>query len=289
MTGQVLDERLDEISGMEASTTLSGAMYVHNDDGEPLIHVIDSDGTDRGSVRIEEAVNRDWEDLALIHGPGGPLLVIADTGDNLAQHASVQLYFIPEPVPDAEGRFSGSVTPMHVLNLEYPGGARDCESVAWDPVSDRLLLISKRDKPARLYALSREQALSSSHVVLKQTATLARFRPPTARDRVRFGPYDAPWVSQPTGMDIRDDGRQAAIISYRSLYLFDRAEGESWEQALARQPLEFEGPPSRKEEAVSYVAGSHDVMITTEVVPAPVYRFRLIEGQSVAGDQVPEG
>ena len=85
-------------------------------------------------------------------------------------------------------------------------------------------------------------------------------------------------MSQPTGLDISTDGHLAAVISYRSLYLFERNENESWHAAFRRKPLEFEGPPSNKEEAVSFAGESAQfIMITTEGIPAPLYRFRLID------------
>lgn len=274
-TGHLANPALDEASGMQAARLRPEVYFLHNDDGPAVLYAVGPDGADLGRFSIEGAQNRDWEDLAAVPSEAGPLLLIADSGDNFAQHDRVRLYFVLEPEPGPDGRYAGSVAVQHVIELEYPGGSRDCESVAWDPDSDRIYLISKRDKPAGVYSIAREAALTQDAATLTLDGSVHPFRPPTARDMRAFGRRDGPWVSQPTGLDISPDGREAAVISYRSLYLFERQEGESWPEAFARKPLEFEGPPSHKEEAVAYSADGTHIMITTEGLPAPMYRFRL--------------
>lgn len=278
VTGNVEDQALDEISGLQRSALRPGIFFVHNDDGEARLYAIDDQGRDVGSFTISGASNRDWEDLALITVGENPVLVVADSGDNFAQHPGVNLYFVSEPEPGADGIFSGEVPLLHSIELHYPDGARDCEAVAWDPVSDRIILLSKRDKPAHIYSIDRLTAMTESSAMLEFEGKAHPFRPPTTRDYARFGARDGAWVSQPTGMDISTDGLQAAVISYRSLYLFERGENESWAAAFGRKPVEFEGPPSKKEEAVGFAGETADViMMTTEGVPAPIYRFRLID------------
>ncbi|NNL95100.1 MAG: hypothetical protein HKO64_05715 [Xanthomonadales bacterium] len=278
VTGHVANMELDEISGIQRSARQPGVFFTHNDDGEARIYALDAEGANLGSVLIPGASNRDWEDIALINEPGNPMLVIADSGDNFAQHPGVDLYFVPEPVANDDGQFEGQAGLGHTITLVYPDGARDCESVAWDPASDRIILLSKRDKPARMYSIDRSTAMTASSATLEFHGEIHPFRPPTAQDYARFGARDGAWVSQPTGMDISADGRIAAVISYRSLYLFERQGEESWETAFRRKPVEFEGPPSNKEEAVTFIgADAQSILITTEGIPAPVYRFRLID------------
>ena len=86
---------------------------------------------------------------------------------------------------------------------------------------------------------------------------------------------DGQWVSQPTGMDISPDGRWAAVISYRSLYLFEKAQDQDWADALAGEPIELEGPPSLKEEAVGFSRDGDFILVTTEGLPAPLYRWPM--------------
>jgi hypothetical protein len=275
-SGTIERAALNEASGMQSGTLNRGVYYLHNDDGRAVIYAMDSSGRDLGRFKLAGARNRDWEDITSAPSAAGPLLVIADTGDKMARWKNVTLYFFLEPQPGTDNRFSGSVDLLHKVHLRYPDGPRDCESLSYDPASGDLLFITKRDNPPRIYRISLKEALSGDEADLQFAGETIHFRPPGSRDLAYFGKRDAIWVSQPTGFDINDDGSQAAVISYRSLYLFDRAAGEDWPAALAREPVEFEGPPSRKEEAVSYSPGGEFIMVTTEGVHAPVYRIRLL-------------
>jgi hypothetical protein len=76
-------------------------------------------------------------------------------------------------------------------------------------------------------------------------------------------------------MDISPDGRQAAVITYRSLYLFERVDDESWIEAFQRPPREIVGPPGSQDEAVGFSADGRAVFVTAEESPAPLYRLEL--------------
>ena len=83
------------------------------------------------------------------------------------------------------------------------------------------------------------------------------------------------WVSQPTGLDISPDGRIAAVLTYRSLYLYTREEGETWAEAFRGEPQEFIGQPGTHDEAVAFSPDGRSVYVTTERRPAPIYRLDL--------------
>ncbi len=83
------------------------------------------------------------------------------------------------------------------------------------------------------------------------------------------------WISEPTVLDISSDGRRAAVITYRSLYLFERAEGESWAEAFQKAPIEYVGPPGLHDEAVTFGFDTSDVYVSTERRPTPVYKLVL--------------
>jgi len=74
-------------------------------------------------------------------------------------------------------------------------------------------------------------------------------------------------------MDISTDGRTAAVITYRSLYVFEREDGETWADAFQKQPVEYVGPPGQHEEAVTFGHEPGSIIVTTERRPAPIYRL----------------
>ncbi len=273
-TGWLKADELNEASGLQASTTRAGDYFVHNDGGEPEIFVIDQTGADLGVVSIVPARNKDWEDLTSVPIDGGRWLVAGDIGDNMAQRQTIKLYFFEEPQPGKKGRYGGRKMLQHRLGLIYPDGARDCESMAYDPVSQQILLLSKRDKPPRLYAVALTTALTESIAELEFLGTIAALRPPTVADRKRWqGRTD--WISQPTGLDISADGSKAVILTYRSVYRYHRLAGEDWLSALQQASEEVLGPPGEQNEAVAFSQDGKSIFVTSEQLPAAVTRLQF--------------
>jgi len=273
-TGYLDADELNEASGMQVSFSNAGDFFVHNDEGEPAIWVINGSGNDLGLVSIVPAKNKDWEDLTSVPVDGGRWLVAGDIGDNWARRKYITLYFAGEPQPGKDGLYSGRLDLKHRLDLTYPDGSRDAESLAWDPIGKQILLLSKRDKPPRLYAVDLVTALSENLAELKFLGTISALRPPTPADHAQWGGR-LDWISQPTGMDISADGSEAVIITYRSLYRYRRQAGEDWLTALQRKPDEVVGPPAPQNEAVAYSTDGKSIYVTTEKRPAPVFRFQF--------------
>lgn len=268
IVGTLENPLLDEASGLQAGT--GDVFYVHNDEKRDVF-VTDLSGRELGSFKLDDAKNRDWEDITRVPHGDSHWLVIADTGDNESRRKHVRLYFFEEP---AEGEYNTDREVRHEIDVRYPGGPRDVEAVSYDPSSDSILLLSKRNSPPRLYAIPLQQALASDEIEAQFLAEVPGFRPPTRQDLLS-NPRRGWWVSQPTGMDISPDGRLAAVITYRSLYLFTRKENESWAEAFQRAPVEYLGPPGLYEEAVAFSLDGKAVYITTERRPAPVYRLYI--------------
>lgn len=274
--GFLADRQLIEASGMQASHARVGDFFVHNDDGRPLLYAINEKGAELGRLEIVPAKNKDWEDLASVPVGDGHWIVAGDIGDNWARRESIKLYFAAEPRTDANDRYSGHLNLQHWLVLNYPDGPRDCEAMAYDPVDNRLLLLSKRDKPPRLYGVDLETALSHEEAVLEYFGTVHPLRPPAPADkRIWSGRWE--WISQPTGFDISPDGKEAVVLTYRSLYRFRRKDGEDWLSALQRKPDELIGPPAPQNEAVAYSADGQAIFVTTEKIPAPVFRIEFTD------------
>jgi len=273
-TGWLDADELNEASGLQASYSYEGDFFVHNDEGKSRVYVIDGSGNDLGDVRIEPAKNKDWEDITSVPVEGGRWLVAGDIGDNARKRKYITLYFAREPKPNKKGRYSGLQAMEHRLDLTYPDGPRDCESMSYDPVGERILLLSKRDKPARLYAVDLQTALTESQAELKYLGTISALRPPTIADRAKWGGR-VDWISQPTGLDIAADGSEAVVITYRSLYRFQRHPDEDWLTAMKRKPTEVVGPPAPQNESVAYSTDGKSIYVTSEKLPAPVFRFQF--------------
>jgi hypothetical protein len=277
-TGWLASDQIMEASGIQASHAREGDFFVHEDSGEPVLYAIDETGADLGTIAIVPAKNRDWEDITSVPVAGERWLVIGDIGDNMAKRESIRLYFVEEPRTGKFNRYSGEQILKHALSLTYPDGPRDCESLAYDPVTEQILLLSKRDNPPRLYAVALATALSGDQTELKFLGSMAKLRPPASRDRFQFGGR-TDFISQPTGIDISADGTEMVIITYRSLYRYRRDPGEDWLSALQKSPQEVVGPPAVQNEAVSYSIDGRAIYVTSENLPAPVYRVEFTSDQ----------
>lgn len=282
--GAVTAPALDEISGIQAAEGTD--WVVHTDDGAPIIHVIDAKGALHASIPLKGSRNRDWEDVTIIPGPDRPWLVIADTGDNLSQRKHIRFYFYPLPVRNAAGRLAGSLDLLHDIRLRFPDGPRDCEAVAYDPASQSILLITKRDVPPRIYGIRVQQAISASEAELEFLGEMVKLRPPAPMEVLK-DPGRGPWISQPTGMDISADGKLLAIITYRSLYVFQRGTQESWPQALLRKPAEIVGPPGYHDEAVGFSHDQASLIVTGENLPASIYQMELTNALRNQAESIP--
>ena len=275
-TGWLASDKLNEASGMQASYSRDGDFFVHNDEGKPVLFGIDETGAELGLVTIVPAKNKDWEDITSVPVEGGRWIVAGDIGDNKSKRKSIKLYFAEEPTPGKNDRYAGHLELQHRLDLTYPDGPRDCESMSYDPVGKQILLLSKRDKPPRLYAIDLETALTQQDAELEFLGTTSSLRPPTPRDQLHWGGR-TDWISQPTGFDISADGSEAVVITYRSLYRYRRQENEDWLSAMQRKPEELVGPPGAQNEAIAYTTDGKAIYVTTEKRPSPVFRIEFTD------------
>lgn len=250
---KISNPELEEISGLAFSHVHPNLMYVHVDSGgEAAVYMLDSLGNELGKINLEKAKNRDWEDIAVGPGPGGKSTVfVAEIGDNLAVHNKIRIYFFTEPNPIQKNL---NVNPKEI-ELTYPGGARDAETLLVDPASGELYIVSKRDAKNTLYRVPKS-AFSSGSGVLEE-----------------LHQFD---FSSSIGGDISQDGSQILIKNYFTVYYWERKSGESVESALRRKPFKLPYVPEPQGEAIGFnPTGSAYFTISEKrfnIVPT-VYRY----------------
>ncbi|WP_131741803.1 hypothetical protein [Actinomadura roseirufa] len=138
---KITDARINESSGLAASTRHPGVVYTHNDSGGVAqIFALAPDGSVRAVLSLAGAGARDWEGMALGKDDRGrPAIFVADIGDNLGgAWPYVTLYRIPEP---AELR--SQTIRATAFRLKYADGPRNAETVMINPRTNRLYIASK--------------------------------------------------------------------------------------------------------------------------------------------------
>jgi hypothetical protein len=277
--GFVEDPRANEISGLAASRRRDDLLFAINDSGDgPFLYAMGTDGKNRGRIRVLGAQNVDWEALAAFELDGAPYLLIGDVGDNLAWRPAITLYVVPEPELHGE-RFPADarVSPAFVLRARLEGGPEDCEAVGVDAHARRVLLLTKRAVPPVLFALDleprRDDPRATKDVaVARRLTTVPGIPQPTDADLAadpRYGRVS----SQPTALDVSPDGTRAVVFTYKEAYLFERRTGEAWARAFARMPLRVPLPRVTALEAGAFARDGRTLYMSSEYLPAPLYRL----------------
>lgn len=296
---------INEASGLAASHRHPGVYWTHNDNidlpassrkSQPIIFALGGGALPdqlQGSVTLTGATQRDWEAITTAQIAGQPMLIIGDIGDNRGTWPDYRLWFLPEPATlDAKA----TAAPTALLRFRYPeqtptnahnpektsADARprgfDAESMAFDLNSQEILILTKREKPARLFALpltARTALIPNSRITLSQqirqapvaTARLISTLPPLpAPDFISWllHPFISPYADQPTDMALSPDGSTLVVLTYSALYFFHRAPGESWKIALAK-PTESQALPFIDQwEGISYSPDGKQLLIVRE-------------------------
>ncbi len=253
---------VNEASGAAASRRADGLLWVVNDsDCTAELHLVGTDGSDRGSVLVEGVRNRDWEDLASYVSGGVPRLLIADTGDNLGQWRQSSLLIVREPALPAEGqRLKGKVKVERRINFRFEGGPRDCEAVAVDVPGRRILLVTKRTIPPELHELPLHPEKPGQLQTTRRIGAVTIPRPP----------LPVPLMTQPTGLDITADGRRAVLLTYLGVFLYERGDGQSWQDAMAAAPLPLGAHLLPQAEAIAFSRDASSIRVLSEGVNLPM-------------------
>ena len=261
----IRDSRVDEISGFAASRRFPGILWTHNDSGDQAkLFALDEQGEVRATLHLRGARNLDWEDIALRPDKDGDLLLIADTGDNGGLRQELVIYALREPtlLQDARPRIEWK------MRFRWPDGARDCEALAVDQETGELLLISKKRVPPELFRLpARPQG--SRIEVAELLGTLHGIEQPTAADLAR-NPVYGRYRSQVTAASVSPDNRWLAVLNYRRVMLYPRADGQGWADAVAAAPITLTFPWLPQAEALSFSTDGEHLLLGSEKLPVPL-------------------
>ena len=243
--------KVDESSGLTAGRRSRGVFWTHNDSGDkPRLFAFNIKGKHLGTFDVTGARNRDWEDLASFSTGGKHYLVVCDTGDNDRQHAFATLYFVEEPLVDANGPArDGRLKVAQTIQLTYADGPQDTEAVAVDSTTKTVYLISKRGKRT-VYELPIPERAATAALVAKPVATLNH----------------TPVVA----MDISPDGLRAVVLTYFRAHEYVRSPGESWAAAFRRPDRTLPTPGRQQGESICYGPDGRTLYLTSEKLPTPL-------------------
>jgi hypothetical protein len=225
-----------ENSGIVRSRTIPDLFWIHNDSGdEPRVYPVRADGSDYQSERyaadagviIGGAINVDWEDITM---DADGHLIVADVGNNRNDRRDLVLYYLPEPSP-----LAGRTTWNRKVFVHYPEQTAfpapkddfnyDCEAVFTVGNTVHLLTKHRSDRNTRLYR-----------------------RPEISNALTYVDTFDL--QGQAVAADCSVDGKRLVVITYSTIWLFERDNLETpfFQGTISWAPFE-----SQQVEAVCFV------------------------------------
>jgi hypothetical protein len=255
-----------ESSGLAASNRQDGLLWIVNDSGNgPDLYLAGTDGSYRGTLHLNQAVNTDWEDLDSFVWDGIPWLLMAECGDNKARRDLCTIYLLPEPSLPFPGQVS-EAQPTKRIDFRYEDGPRDCEAVAADPAGGKILLISKRTNPPLLYELPLNPKKDKETQIARKVGAVPVERP--------LESPMVPYGNQPTGLAISPDGSLAAVLTYYGVFLFSHLRGESWSETFSRKPEMLAPHGQRQAEAIAFSHDGKTLFVLGEGTNPPLVAYR---------------
>jgi len=264
--GTIEYRSINEASGIAASRKNKGVLWVHNDDGMPRLYAVSSEGKHLGIYNIVGARMQDWEDIATGPGPDPNVdyIYIGAIGDNRARRRSVFVYRVAEPVVDAnQQKTVVAVRGVEAIELTYPDGARDAETLMIDPLTRDLYIITK-EKPGKVYRAAYPQTAFAEATADKSAGSK------TTLEYVG----SLPWGTA-TGGDISADGQMIIVRNYFAASVWLRPKDEAlwkgFEGKECKVPLIFEP----QGEAICFDSEGKGYFTTSENRHQPIYYYPI--------------
>ena len=141
----------------------------------------------------------------------------------------------------------------------------DCESVAVDAGSGKIILLSKRTQPPQVFELPLKP-ITPGIQTAKRIGTCTVESPAGAS--LAFG-------NQPTALDISSDCKKAAVVTYYGAFVFTRAKDESWADAFAKEPTSLGPHGLPQAESIAFTKEGNTLLVVSEGKHSIIQSFSL--------------
>lgn len=261
--GYLDPQYLAEASGISQSLDFPERFYQVNDSARSF-QVFLTDETGRVNSSFDLGIPlRDVEDSDVGNCGLANCLVLGDIGDNLRQRDTIALYLIPEQESYA------SNPQFKKINLRYPDGSYDAESLAVRPDGSLYLLTKAsfnllRTEAARLYRLPKPIADLQDNETLTLEYVLSL-------DIYALSGVSFDFLSHlATSMDFSPDGKKLLILTYGDAFELE------FERLLAGdlKVNKIVMDRSLQQEAITYVASDAFIYTAEARADAPPVKKR---------------
>jgi len=227
-------------------------VWLHNDSGgkaELFSRDVDGQNHQKHTIEVNKAV--DWEDLSIDRKKG--VFYIADTGDNREKRTNIQII-----------TYDLLQQKTQRIPISYDTGPIDVEGIAFDPIQQELILISKgRGGTVHLFSFDpQKKPLTPLRSQYQFSISAAKSLNP---ERI-------------TAMDISPDGSYIAIRNYMELFLWQRSIHESVIESMQSKPCVYMLPIQKQGESLGF-SNNHQMWTLSEGKNQPLFEIRLIDTQ----------
>jgi hypothetical protein len=287
------DDRINESSGVVASSKRDGVYFTHNDSGDaPRFFAVDDRGCTLATYTLGGiAAVSDVEDIARGPSGGTSSLWLGDIGDNNHMRNDLAVHRVVEPNVNASPHRESDGCPLPAeetvavttYRIAYPDTPHDAETLLADPVTGQLFIVTKSPNlQAFVYAAPLE--LDPDAVNVLELVGALRFPPSATYDRdpveavqgdvallqqqlLPTTPFDAIGRLWAVGGDIHPDRARVVIKTQADAWEWELADGASLGETLTtgtptQIPLRWE----RQGEAISYTRDGAALVTTCEDV-----------------------
>ena len=256
--GTFSSPEITECSGLVASQSNPGILWVHNDSGDSArLFAVGENGALRGVYTLGGAVAVDWEDLAWgpcsDHG-WADCLYVGDIGDNARTRAGIQIYRVPEPLVPVEGPPVNEVlTGVERFDCEYPDGPHDAETLLVDPAEGIPYVVTKDlagSTAAYRFPSPPEAGVGE---ILEQVAILS------GRSLLTAG-------------DVSPDGARIVLRGYAGAFEYPLPPGGTFADMFLETPCAKTLAPEAQGEALAIGPSGLGIFTASEGAGAPIHK-----------------
>lgn len=261
--GKIKSPDVTESSGLAASRCQENILWTHNDSGDDAyIYALDLEGNNKGTWRIADTENVDWEDIASYKDKSGKcFLYIGEIGDNKLRRREHAVYRVAEPtVSDTTALATRknylTIGEVETVRFDYPDFDQDAETLMVEPKSGDIYVVTKRvSGPAGVYRVKPNFGVAEIQRAEKVT-------------EVSVPAIPNGFV---TGGDISPDGKRMVICDYTQAYEWSLPDNATqFDEIWKQEPTRIDLGKRKGGESICYNARGTSIFATSEGRNSPV-------------------
>lgn len=270
IVGTIKTAEITESSGLIVSKCQPNVFWTHNDSGDgAFIFALNEKGEKLGTFKVEDAKNRDWEDIGTFKTANGEcFLYIGDIGNNVRVREESVIYRVKEPTVSDADKSSDKKNPSKTddaqkIKIEYPDIRHDAETLFVHPLTGDVYILTKRLSGASgVYKLSKNYDVRKTNPLEK----IADFTVPAIPNGFL------------TGGDISADGKRVVVCDYFAAYEIVLPEtAQNFDEIWKQKPTLIQTGKREQGEAVAYSTDGETIFLTSENLNSPLIKIEKLK------------